>query len=383
MNSHPLCLPVAAVLLSAIACPGGQASFECRAWMSGADKMRIAWPTQPGKSYHLLTSAAVSGPWGFFPDNPVALLAAGDAIYYEAPIGPGMQWFRVVLDPDRMALIPGGEFAMGDAWGDGEPHERPVHSVRVSAFFMDRTEVTHALWVEVAQWGAAHGYQFDGSGWAKASNHPATMVSWHDAVKWCNARSEMEGRAWAYYTDRSLSQPYRAGSVDLANNCVQWDAGYHLPTEAEWERAAQGGAPGRRFPWGQTITHSHANYYSSASYEYDTSPTRGYHPAWGIGALPHTSPVGSFPPNRYGLFDMAGNVREWCWDRFAGDYYAASPQIDPRGPAAGEHRVPRGGNWNGNAVNCRVARRTPDFWPDHQSSFVGFRTVLPCGLAVR
>ena len=130
-------------------------------------------------------------------------------------------------------------------------------------------------------------------------------------VKWCNARSEKEGLAPCYHTDVARTAVYRTGRVDVTNDMVNWSAnGYRLPTEAEWEKAARGGLVGRRFPWGDQITHSLANYSSDSIYPYDTSPTRGYHPDYQAGGAPYTSPVGNFAANGYGLYDMAGNVYE-------------------------------------------------------------------------
>ena len=265
--------------------------------------------------------------------------------------------------PPGMVLIPGGEFQMGDTFTEGYTNERPVHPVCVSAFYMDRYEVTKALWDAVRAWGLANGYTDLYASGGKGADHPVQYVNWYDCVKWCNARSEQEGRTPCYYTDAGLTTVYRTG--ELAPH-VKWDAnGYRLPTEAEWEKAARGGTAGRRFPWSDTdtIQHARANYYSSTGYSYDTSPTRGYHPTFAVGGYPYTSPVGYFAPNGYGLYDMAGNVWEWCHDWYGSTYYSSSPYSNPTGPATGACRVLRGACWDYSAYICRVAVRyfvTPD-----------------------
>ncbi len=292
--------------------------------------------------------------------------------------------FRVTASdataPSGMALIPAGSFTMGDPFSEGNSDERPTHTVYVSAFYMDKYEVTKALWDEVYNWAVTHGYSFEYVAEGKANNHPAHSMSWYDAVKWCNARSEKEGRTPAYYTSAAQTTVYRRGQVDVQNDWVKWNTGYRLPTEAEWEKAARGGVSGRRFPWADTdtIQHSRANYYSSSFYAYDTSPTRGDHPTFAVGKYPYTSPVDYFAANGYGLHDMAGNVWEWCWDWYLSNYYRSSPGTDPRGPASGSDRVRRGGGWYYYAWRCRTAYRYDGF-PTLRNSYLGFRCALPPG----
>jgi formylglycine-generating enzyme required for sulfatase activity len=301
------------------------------------------------------------------------------------------RFYRVVIPGDTntfigMALIPVGSFTMGDNL-DGDTNALPLHTVYVSGFYMDKYLVTKALWDSVYVWALAHGYGFDNAGLGKAANHPVQRVNWYDVVKWCNARSEKEGRVWAYYTDAAQTKVYRTGQVDVQNDWVKWNAGYRLPTEAEWEKAARGGASGHRFPWGDTITHNQANYWSYWSggkpyYSYDLNPTEGFHPSYDNGPYPYTSPVESFAPNGYGLYDMAGNVWEWCWDWYGS--YSSGSQTDPRGPSGptpewGSYRVDRGGGWYNFANNCRVAYRFISWPGDVNISFMGFRSVLPSG----
>ncbi len=288
--------------------------------------------------------------------------------------------------PPGMAPIPAGPFVMGDVLDDGNPSEQPVHTVYVSAFYMDRYDVTKAVWDNVYQWAVTHGYGFDNAGSGKAANHPVHSVNWYDAVKWSNARSEKEGLAPCYYTDANHKTVYRTGQINLSNASVKWTScGYRLPTGAEWEKAARGGVSGRRFPWADsdTITHSQANYYSSARYKYDISPTRGYHPKFNDGVPPYTSPVGYFPPNGYGLYDMAGNIWQWCWDRTDNNWYRqpGATEKDPRGPdaspAGARGRMMRGGAFHRFAFNTRAANLSlAGDAPDFAFLVFGFRCVM-------
>ena len=274
--------------------------------------------------------------------------------------------------PEGFALIPGGEFTMGDTLGECE--FATPHQINVSAFYMQKNLVSKAQWDEVREWGVKHDYTDLPEGKGKATDHPVQTVSWYDVVKWCNAKSEKEGLIPCYYSDAAQTTIYRTGSANLANTMVKWSAnGYRLPTEAEWEKAARGGLSGKRFPWGDTITHGKANYGSTRNFIYDVSQTRNSHPVYSKGGEPFTSPVGSFAPNGYGLYDMAGNVTEWCWDGYSSSYYTSSPANDPRGAAAGP-RIRRGGGWMTYASFCRVADRSY-IAPSHSVNYTGFRAV--------
>ena len=288
-------------------------------------------------------------------------------------------FFRLAVSdvPPGMVLIPAGPFTMGDSL-DGDGSALPLHTNQISAFYMDKFEVTKALWDGVYQWAITNGYSFEYGAQGKATNHPAHSMTWYDAVKWCNARSQKEGRTPAYYTSAAQTAVYRSGQVDVQTNWVKWSSGYRLPTEAEWEKAARGGASGQRFPWSGTnnITHSMANYYSDTGSAYDVSPTRGCHPTFATGNSPYTSPVGYFAANGYGLYDMAGNVWEWCWDWYGS--YSSGSQTDPRGPPSGWDRVLRGGCWGADAIFCRAASRYY-YDPTYRDYDRGFRSVLPPG----
>jgi formylglycine-generating enzyme required for sulfatase activity len=280
--------------------------------------------------------------------------------------------------PANMAYIPGGVFQMGDNFGENTS-AMPVHSVYISPFFMDKFEVNRELWLEVYTWSLGNGYGFNNSGSFKAAGHPVHSISWWDAVKWCNARSEKEGLTPCYYTDASQTTVYRSGNLNITNACVKWNAnGYRLPTEAEWEKAARGTFTGNRFPWGNTITHALANYYAQpGSPSYDISTTSGYHPTYYTGSQPYTSPVGSFVANGYGLHDMSGNVWEWCWDWWDNNFYGKTEANvdDPKGPSVAQsNRLLRGGAWNSGAYLAQCSARSVST-PGYADSSIGFRCV--------
>ena len=324
-------------------------------------------------------AARANGPWHAFTYQPLFTVDAHARTQFVAEVP---MFYRVVMatnePPQDMVWIDGGDFTMGDTEGLGYGSELPVHTNFISGFWMDVGEVTQAKWNEVRDWAVTHGYDFGNPGSGKGSNHPVHTVNWYDCVKWCNARSEKEDLPPMYYTTALLSTVYRTGEVDVVNGAVAWQAnGYRLPTEAEWEKGARGGRQDRLFPWGgDTIQHARANYNADTNaYFFDTSPTQGLHPEYSTGMQPHTSPVGSFSANGYGLHDMAGNVLEWCWDWYAGAYpIPAAYRTDPVGAANATMRVSRGGSYVHDALFACCFVQNPLFPIDSFDS-VGFRCV--------
>ncbi|MDH7568256.1 MAG: formylglycine-generating enzyme family protein [Armatimonadota bacterium] len=216
----------------------------------------------------------------------------------------------------EMVLIPAGEFLMGSM--RGSPDEQPVHRVKVSAFYMDTHLVTQEQYESVMGQNPSR--------W-KGLKNPVEQVRWSDAVRYLNALSAAEGLEPCYNL--------KTWECDFEAN------GYRLPTEAEWEYACRAGTKGVYF-FGDNAARLPAFAWFKAN----------------SGNRPR--PVGSKPPNPWGLYDMLGNVWEWCHDRYDPAYYKKSPPVDPRGPATGATRVLRGGSWDSSATQCTVSYRHKD-----------------------
>ena len=209
----------------------------------------------------------------------------------------------------KMVKVSGGTFQMGatsEQGSDANDSEKPVHSVTLSDYWIGETEVTQALWYAVMGQRPTS----DGNQWSSdkglGDNYPAYYVSWDDCQEFITRLNQLTGQS------------------------------FRLPTEAEWEFAARGGN-------------------SSQGYKYSGSNTIGDVAWYTSNSDSKTHPVATKSPNELGLYDMSGNVEEWCQDWF-GDY-SSSAQTDPVGPSSGSSRVRRGGSWSGSARICRVADR--------------------------
>jgi formylglycine-generating enzyme len=356
-------------------------------------KLVLHWPTNAGNYNLQSTTNLALHSWLAF-SNPAPVIVSSNLTVTITNTAKAM-FFRLAMDTNvlpntaGMILIPAGVFTIGNSIGDSDISDATPTNVTVSAFYMDTNLVSYTQWQSVYHFATNNGYGFTNAGAGKAATHPVQTLDWYDGVKWCNARSQQAGLAPVYYTDAGFTQLYTNGEPVAV--FADWSAqGYRLPTEAEWEKAARGGLTGQRFPWGNTIDWSRANYYSdwlngANVYPYDLAPMSGYAPAFNDGVMPYTSPVGTFAANGYGLNDMAGNVQEWCWDWYnldlssAGSPYAGG--TDPHGPASGTYgtgtRVTRGGSWGGFFDYVELARsaRRVSHDPSTAANFFGLRCV--------
>jgi formylglycine-generating enzyme required for sulfatase activity len=242
----------------------------------------------------------------------------------------------------QLILIPGGNFMMGSpSTEEGRfDSEGPVHEVYLDPFYIGQTEVTVGQWRTFIE-ETAHNWDKWSllTDYAPGDDYPIVFINWSDAEAFCRWLSAREGKI------------------------------YRLPTEAEWEKAARGGLEGKKYPWGdEPPDGSQCNFadkHTDLPWS-DRSAHDGY---------PYTAPVGSFPANGYRLYDMAGNVWEWCQDWFDWDYYKNSPAANPRGASSGIDRSIRGGSWSNDAniIRCAFRGFLLPVVPSHPR---GFRIVM-------
>ncbi len=222
----------------------------------------------------------------------------------------------------ELILIPAGWFLMGCE--TGQDNEKPVHRVWVDEFLLAACQVTNADYIRFVRDTRSAPPSFSHDPNFCRPDQPVVGVSWHEAVRYCEWLSA--------HTDRH----------------------FRLPTEAEWERAARGGREGELYPWGASPPQS----------------LPGYSARWQAGP----EPVGLGEPNGYGLYNMCDNVHEWCSDWFAPDFYAISPDRNPRGPETGKRRASRGGSWRHHIKMSRCAARS-SIPPEFQYADYGFRVA--------
>jgi len=264
----------------------------------------------------------------------------------------------VYLFVTEMVYIPNGSFQMGSNNYDSD---KPVHTVTLSSFYMGKYEVTQEQWTTVMGTNPSYFPDSPASGEVK-SKRPVEYVSWYDALVFCNKLSMREGLSPAYRISGS-TDPANWGTVPTSSNSI-WNAvvivadstGYRLPTEAQWEYAARGGngSPGN-------YTYSGSNTVGDVAWYEDNSSSK-------------THEVGKKTPNGLGLYDMSGNVWEWCWDWYGN--YSSGTQTDPVGADSGSNRVSRGGSWIDSAGVTRSTFRRDDY-PYSRSDMIGLRLVRP------
>lgn len=280
--------------------------------------------------------------------------------------------------PGEFADIPAGSFAMGDHHNEGHPKdgETPIHQVALEGFRMQSTTVANAQFEEFVQ---ATGYRttaerFGVSAvfYAAFQGQRTDILNQAAGVPWWLA---VKGADWQHPHGRASDltgledHPVVHVSWDDATAYCQW-AGTRLPTEAQWEYAARGGLQGKRLAWGDELTPDgtwNCNIWQGR-FPHENSADDGYL---------ITAPVKTYRPNGYGLWQMAGNVWEWCRDWFEADYYSQTPLNDPHGPAFGTRRVLRGGSYLCHDSYCnryRVAARNSNT-PESTSGNIGFRVV--------
>ena len=269
------------------------------------------------------------------------------------------QIVKMQIAPKGFVYVEGGTFQMGDHFAEGNSDELPVHTVTVSDFYMGKYEVTQAEWTEymdARSWSTSYGL---------GDSYPAYSVSWYRIIKYCNKRSMAEGLT-PCYTINSSTDPADWGAVPTSDNAT-WNAaicnwsvnGYRLPSEAEWEYAARG--EDIRY----SGCHEETDLKKYAWYNANNSPSG-------------SKPVGTKLPNQLGLYDMSGNLYEWCWDCYGSTYYQTcydqGTVTKPYGPSTGSYRVVRGGYWAVPATECRVAFRSYGYPYDGIAGYVvGFR----------
>jgi formylglycine-generating enzyme required for sulfatase activity len=373
------------------------------AWTGNPPKLRLVWTGAAGRQYDALWLAApgsapeplVTGITGVDSEQSVDLTIAGSPLagFVKLAVRPEPAASGVDADPvayshqpksqsvrRKVRGIPGGLFTRGDNVF-GSNASKPAHPVRVDPFVMDQFEVTREEWDRVAAWARLAengGYDIPFGPeltYGVPGNHPVVGLKWYDAVKWCNARSEMEGRVPSYYADLNGTEVYRSGQLDLTNSQVNWAGnGYRLPTEAEWECASRGGLVGKQYPWGDEnalFRAGHWDYWVAVGQppEYPYTAPVGYWNGTQPGGAPDMA-------NGFGLYDMAGNAWEWTWDRMSA--YTAEMQVNPRGPDTGATRVQRGGAWWNYIDQATNAQRLP-FPPNGVDDYGmnGFRCVRP------
>jgi len=272
-----------------------------------------------------------------------------------------------------MVWVEGGTFMMGctSEQKDCGADEKPTHKVELSSFYMGATEVSFEEYD--AYCDSVGKKKPDDEGWGRG-RRPVINVSWYDVVEYCNWLSELEGLDACYSIDKEVkdsNHKYSSYDINWAVGCDFRKNGYRLPTEAEWEYAARGGNKSVGYIYSGVSIEDSLHIYGNFC---DSSCENSLKTSIQNDGYIYTSPIGIYRPNELGIYDMSGNVWEWCWDWYTSDIYKYTPQIyrSPKGSIYGSRRVLRGGSCYAYAASLRVAYRYY-YWPNRHRHSIGFR----------
>ncbi|GHV96065.1 hypothetical protein AGMMS50293_23850 [Spirochaetia bacterium] len=306
----------------------------------------------------------------------LALALIMGAVFTACPTDGGGGGDTTFTDPYgiEMADIPAGTFMMGSPISEvgSVSFERPQHEVTLSAFKMSKHEVTQA------QWEAVMGEGTNPSWFTTSTDFPVEQVSWYDAIVFCNKLSLLAGLDPVYSVSGITDWAGLNYSSIFTSNDIDWDAavmdrsksGYRLPTEAEWEYACRAGTSTRFWSGDDELTlEGKANVADLTGQESDPYWTEIVNIRDGYAKV---APVGTFAANSWGLYDMHGNVWEWCWDWYGA--YGAGPDANPTGADFNILRVYRGGSWFSSGWILRSAQRD-GISPSSRYGDIGFRLV--------
>jgi formylglycine-generating enzyme required for sulfatase activity len=352
--------------ITTAALPNGPAGTAYSQTLTATGLVPITWSLDNGTT--LPTGLSLEGTTGVISGTPTTAGTYSFTVKAANAEGNDTKQLSItIVSFVTMVLIKQGTFTMGSPVNEPDRFNQEIqHQVTLTKdFYMGKYPVTQAQY-EALTGNNPSQYKTPVAPETSTANRPVENVTWYDALEFCNKLSEKEGLTPAYtITNRNPS----SGGYPIYGANVTWNQnanGYRLPTEAQWEYACRAGTT-TPFNTGDNITTDQANY--NGNYPYNNNPKGIY--------LARTTGVGIFAPNAWGLYDMHGNVEEWCWN-WSGGPYNSNPQTDPTGPDSGNSKITRGGSWKDACIHLRSAfvLGVPPYQTPAEG-LRGFRVVRP------